>query len=824
MVQASTRRASLSQSSRSLSAMSAQKLPRLPLPHLHKTMAKYLDSIQPVLLQDELDGGAPFSAAFEERQKLVQSFLSGPGKVAQARLRALDDVSPHNWLDDNFWLKKTYLEWRAPLLINSNWWLTFVNDAEVPEEVIRDQGQGFTPWQIRRAACLVRGILDFKHRMESQELYPDTTRVGIWLRHCTSAIFNVCRVPQRNCDYLSVTASSHWASTIVIMAHDFFYALQVADLKTGAPLGVDDIEWGIRKIVEDVLKRREQGETAVRVGVLSSDERNTWAENYVHLRSLSSRNARSLDAIRESLFVLSLDHWSAPSVPLEENDSQSFPLTFPTDRAVPRPGTGNSTVEATQLPFQATQTDRVVPSTPHGPVSPNPVPYDLRQHQQRTRAPPGLQNRFFDKPLQLIVERTTRAGACGEHATVDALVPSVVCEWAVAKASGVTLSGGMAATPLAGMETAELRVRGHKEVDFASCAFWERLDFVASSHIETAIADATCRAEVLVADSDHDVLYFTTFGGDEIQRVSGYPPDAFVQLAMQLAYYRIHGRTTPVYETALTRSFHHGRTETIRGLTRESFAFVLACGPGKGQTWGGYPVKKGVERRDIDEVPPAWPSSLRVLLISALRAHALLTRAAIAGRGIDRHLLGLRTVLGTEWNWLDGRRETTEHMPFSGRSETSRACNSQQTIWGPEQPVALFEDPVFWKSQTWRLSTSGLSEGWYFRGTGFGAPFPDGYGVNYLIGPSSIKFCIDSKHSCSSTSTHMLMGHLHDALTDMWGICMSKCGEGDKRGNNADCSGDGMPVRKPSQNVAATGSHCVQATTEHVQTRPHARL
>lgn len=73
------------------------------------------------------------------------------------------------------------------------------------------------------------------------------------------------------------------------------------------------------------------------------------------------------------------------------------------------------------------------------------------------------------------------------------------------------------------------------------------------------------RAKVLVVDSSHHMMYFTRFGEGEIQRMSGYPLDAFIQLAMQLAYYRIHGRTAPVYETTLRRSFSSGCTETIRG-------------------------------------------------------------------------------------------------------------------------------------------------------------------------------------------------------------------------------------------------------------------
>jgi carnitine O-acetyltransferase len=42
----------------------------------------------------------------------------------------------------------------------------------------------------------------------------------------------------------------------------------------------------------------------------------------------------------------------------------------------------------------------------------------------------------------------------------------------------------------------------------------------------------------------------------------------------------------------------------------------------------------------------------------------------------------------------------------------------------------LLEDPLYAKSQDYKLSTSGLSSGDRFFGTGFGAPDPDGYGIN----------------------------------------------------------------------------------------------
>ena len=92
----------------------------------------------------------------------------------------------------------------------------------------------------------------------------------------------------------------------------------------------------------------------------------------------------------------------------------------------------------------------------------------------------------------------------------------------------------------------------------------------------------------------------------------------------------------------------------------------------------------------------ADPRKLRALLDAAVQKHTRLTRLAATGQGVDRHLMGLRLML----------------RPLNGEN------------------VALFEDVLFDKSQQWKLSTSGLSAGLLFNGTGFGAVYPDGYGIN----------------------------------------------------------------------------------------------
>lgn len=51
-------------------------------------------------------------------------------------------------------------------------------------------------------------------------------------------------------------------------------------------------------------------------------------------------------------------------------------------------------------------------------------------------------------------------------------------------------------------------------------------------------------------------------------------PDAYIQLVLQLSYYRDAGRFCLTYEASMTRLFREGRTETVRPCTIESSAWV----------------------------------------------------------------------------------------------------------------------------------------------------------------------------------------------------------------------------------------------------------
>ncbi|TFY56886.1 hypothetical protein EVG20_g8755 [Dentipellis fragilis] len=629
-------------------------LPRLPVPDLRRTLDRYIQSLKPFLLEDEARGGPSYDSALERRVQLARQFEEGVGAVAQERLIQLEKSSPHNWLDDNIWLKTAYHECRVPLLINSNWWLAFFNDSTIPDEVVNSSSTSLNPWQIRRAAWMIHRVLDLKDKLAQQELYPQTTRTGVWFRDSVARLFGICRIPKPGCDTLSPLppSSSADARNIIVMAHDWFYTLEVYDESWKAH-GAEEIEKRLSQIVDDVSRRIDAGEVATPVGVLSADDRDSWTKNLGHLLSLSPQNTRVYQAIQHSLFALSLDNWTLGSHS---------------------------------------------PASSSAPAVDSPMEVDY--HLSNIRSSLHAHNRWFDKAFTLVVETNTRAGAMGEHSPVDALVPSMVAEYAIVQEIDASFFSSPTPPKFASR-------------DHGSNTGFERLDWILDRHIERECHAAEARARDLIADSDDSVLWFKDYGTDWIKNTAQLPPDAYLQMALQLAWYRTRGSFTATYETVLTRVFDRGRTETLRTLTADSRAWVLAM------------------------VNPSTSLAQRFeLLRRAIQTHTRLTREAATGKGIDRHLLGL---------WLMLRE-------------------------GEESD--LFKDELFAQSQEWKLSTSGLSAGPLFRGTGFGAAYNDGYGINYIAGPDVVKFGIESKHSNPLTSTKHFQTVIAEALHEMQHLCL----------------------------------------------------
>lgn len=96
--------------------------------------------------------------------------------------------------------------------------------------------------------------------------------------------------------------------------------------------------------------------------------------------------------------------------------------------------------------------------------------------------------------------------------------------------------------------------------------------------VDEHIAKAKSHLNQLVGDHDLDVQSFQGYGSNYIKK-AGFSPDAYVQMAIQLATYRLWGQQGATYEATQMRPFLHGRTETTRSVSPASAAFVKTMGP-----------------------------------------------------------------------------------------------------------------------------------------------------------------------------------------------------------------------------------------------------
>lgn len=102
----------------------------------------------------------------------------------------------------------------------------------------------------------------------------------------------------------------------------------------------------------------------------------------------------------------------------------------------------------------------------------------------------------------------------------------------------------------------------------------KKLEWVVDATIKEYISNAQSVAKALISDTESCLLQTDIYGARYMKEVAKTSPDAYVQIALQLAYYRLHKQATAVYESASTRLFKHGRTETGRSMSAESLAFI----------------------------------------------------------------------------------------------------------------------------------------------------------------------------------------------------------------------------------------------------------
>ncbi|KAK6627282.1 hypothetical protein RUM43_002865 [Polyplax serrata] len=312
-------------------------------------------------------------------------------------------------------------------------------------------------------------------------------------------------------------------------------------------------------------------------------------------------------------------------------------------------------------------------------------------------------DRWFDKSFTLCIGTNAKIGFNAEHSWADAPVMGHVWEYVLQFESDVERfkeDGHCVGTP-----------------EFTPPAPM-RITWYISDALRSAVDASYEQAYKLLSDVDLKILMHSSYGKGFMKQCK-VSPDAYIQMALQLAYYRDFGRFSLTYEASMTRLFKEGRTETVRSCTVESAEWV-----------------KSMENPDVSV------SERVALLHKACHSHQMGYRDAMCGKGIDRHLFCLYVV--SKYLEVDS--------PFLHKvlSEPWRLSTSQT----PHGQTANFDLKKY---------PSCIS-----AGGGFGPVADDGYGVSYIIaGEDLIFFHISSKVSSGHTNSSKFAKEVENALADM---------------------------------------------------------
>uniref|UniRef100_A0A665WVM1 Choline/carnitine acyltransferase domain-containing protein n=1 Tax=Echeneis naucrates TaxID=173247 RepID=A0A665WVM1_ECHNA len=583
-------------------------LPKLPVPPLKQTFECYLASLEPIVSEEEL----------EHTRKLVDEFLKGG--VGERLQKGLERRArkTENWLSE-WWMQSAYLDCRMPVTVYTS------PGVVLPRMRFTDR-QG----QMRFAAKLIAGVLDFKKMIDTETLPVEYLSGKPLCMDQYYQILSSCRIPGPKRDTVVNYTIGKTSTTHITVVHNFqFFVLDVYH-SDGTPLTVDQIYMQLEKIWNSSLQTNKEP-----IGILTSQHRNTWGKAYNNLIK-DKTNKESVRAIQKSIFTVCLD------APMPRMSDELY----------------WSRVAAQML------------------------------HGGGARWNSG--NRWFDKTLQFIVGEDGTCGLVYEHAPAEGPPIVFLVDYVVKY-----------------MQRADI-VRS----PMVPLAMPLKLRFNVTPEVKRDIEKAKQNLNIMVHDLDVKVLMFSYFGKN-LQKQHKLSPDAFVQMAFQLAYFRMYNTCCSTYETASLRMFKYGRTDAINATTVDSFKFVQAMQD---------PAKQNTERLTL----------LHGVLFFFFPPEIIYLNSVIHGQGIDRHLLGLK----------------------------------MQAIEDLTSMPEIFMDTSYAVAQHYNLSTSQVGSKTDCVMC-FGPMVPDGYGVCYNPMDEHINIAITAFNSCEETNAAKFAQAVEDALLDM---------------------------------------------------------
>lgn len=296
-------------------------------------------------------------------------------------------------------------------------------------------------------------------------------------------------------------------------------------------------------------------------------------------------------------------------------------------------------------------------------------------------------DRFFDKSLQLVVFKNGKMGINFEHTSVDG--------------------------------SAMLRLIGYIYDYIDSNAFGvsdnaqaQKLDFDLNAEFGKKIQDAKHAFVKHAQNTQIRVLDFEEFGKNQI-KTFGVSPDAFVQLALQLAEHKLYDKCYSAYEAVMTRTFLDGRIDVLYTVTPESVDFIE-------------------KMRDAN----CSQKSKIDALVNATQKHIERAKECRLGEGVYSHLFALKY-----------------HYNIAGNE------------LGIKQLPTIFTDRGF-QALTHSVVCTSTTAKYGVELAGYGPIVDDGYGIRYFTRNNRIRFNMTSRTKMQSELEKMHF-YIRESLQEM---------------------------------------------------------
>ncbi|XP_075409545.1 carnitine O-palmitoyltransferase 1, muscle isoform [Tenrec ecaudatus] len=261
-------------------------LPTLPVPSVPATIQRYLESVRPLLNEEQ----------FQRMEMLAKEFQDKTAPRLQKYL-VLKSWWATNYVSD-WWEEYIYLRGRSPLMVNSNY---YVMDFVLikPTEV-----------QAARLGNIVHSMILYRRKLDREEIKP-MMAMGIvpMCSYQMERMFNTTRIPGKETDLLQHLGDSRHVA--VYHKGRFF---KVWLYKGSQLLKPCDLEMQFQRILDD-SSPPQPGEE--RLAALTAGERVDWAEARQAFFS-HGKNKAALETVERAAFFVTLDEESHTYDPEDE--------------------------------------------------------------------------------------------------------------------------------------------------------------------------------------------------------------------------------------------------------------------------------------------------------------------------------------------------------------------------------------------------------------------------------------------------------------------------------------------------------------------------